>query len=675
MQQGSKVIAPEGFGALERGINYFFLRSNAATKTVQLVLFARTHRWVAHLISLPRDQFEYGVTSRLIQEVKEDARPPFLEGLGTKNPQAMDLDRPNAKQRHFERVEARFFGISPLIKRQHDILCAAKPEYEMNLFARKNGLNEQRVRFWFLAYLCFGRDSWILAPHYFNCGRWDRVIRTEGPKWGRPSIARGKYAGHRLSAGDIDLIHRAYKAVREEGRKMTEIYQIAMVKYFKAESIKDPETGQKRLLSRDGRPVPTEDQFRYQVKKAFGEEVTQFRWGAAKYRRTQAPHKGAFASAVSNLLEKTEADAYYCEDRPRSYIGDAHLAPLIVTRIIDVASGMRIGIGFSHGAETSEAYNAALFCAAIPKKDFCRLFGVEIEDSDWPSIGLSPHLITDRGPGIATELNRSPTGSAVPLRELTPSGKGQSKALVESSQRRTPQLDGPTRYTLSELTLNQLMAREIRRLLGENQSANVSERMVPEMWSHQILPTPLNVWTYLDERARNDGTLITFDAAVREFLTEVDVTLDRAGVRFYQRLYRSQTLTDCGVMNSVGRVGTKKLRAYVLPMCCRFIWVDVGGQLIEVEGVLNLREDPEMLNSSLAEIVQEDKVSKMLNAEHRIHKNAVVVEQLKTFEQEQGGKWHSGIKTTRPPKRTSSVRQEEQLIQAALGGKKEKSHA
>src|SRR3546814_12761715 len=94
---------------------------------------------------------------------------------------------------------------------------------------------------------------------------------------------------------------------------------------------------------------------------------------------------------------------------------------------------MRLGIGFAFGAENNDAYQAAIFCAAISKTKFCSLFGINIEEDQWPSQGVIPHLITDRGPGIKGAKNADGTGTIV--HEGTPSGQGQSKGIRTEERR------------------------------------------------------------------------------------------------------------------------------------------------------------------------------------------------------------------------------------------------
>ncbi|WP_269499753.1 hypothetical protein [Castellaniella sp. S9] len=655
MQVGTPLTAPKGFQLLEAGLTYYLLCSDRATKIVHLVLFtAADGRPLAYLYSLPRDLFETGLTDGII--TNSSARigvPPFLKKRQGQDLSMIDLQCKNRKKKKsdLERAEERLFLIAPLLERRQQIMSSPNPEKEINSYATANKLNAQRIRLWFFSYLCFGQSLWTLTPRYFNCGHWDRLKHPGRAKLGRPSIARGALAGLRLTAEDIERIKTSYKKRRADGRTLTSIYQEAMARDFNAHSVTD-EYGIKRIVSSGTIVIPTIDQYRYQIKKAFGlTEVQRARWGETKHRRRNAQHRGKFSSSVSNLLERVEADAYFCEDRPKSYIDDQPLPPLCVARVVDTASALRLGIGFSFGSETNEAYNAAQFCAAISKKKFCALFNINIEEHQWPSSGLSPYLITDRGPGIKREpgtQNLNEAGVLI-IREFTPSGQGQSKGIVESSQRRVTKQEGLPRYKTSNLTPYTMAVREIRRLLAENQSANAIGHMTPEMKRHGVAPNPTGIYNFLNDRARNDGLTITFDEAARRFLTKVTVSVGRDGVTLLSQRYNSDALLKTGILQRTGRSGIRRLEAFLLPLCVRHIWISVDSRLIEVDAQLNLRDDPQMLFRSYAELQNEDGILKKRKAEQRTHTHAAIIEQLGKFETDNGKQWHSRQTTRRLP--------------------------
>lgn len=212
MQIGSALTAPQGFGALEAGLTYYLLRHNRITRSAQLVLFARVKQhWVAHLYLIERSAFEDACMKGLITEVAaHNGVAPFLQTLDGKDPLSLDLNRQVAKrQSDKDHANERLLKISSLLEQEHEILCSPNPEKLINALAKANRLNAQRTRFWFFAYLCFGRSIHVLIPHYFQCGRWDRLQKPQGPKFGRKSLTKGMLSGQRLPTHqDLDILEQ-----------------------------------------------------------------------------------------------------------------------------------------------------------------------------------------------------------------------------------------------------------------------------------------------------------------------------------------------------------------------------------------------------------------------------------------------------------------------------------
>lgn len=640
MQVGTPLQAPEGYLNLERGITYYLLRNSRVRSRVLLVYFTTPPNMVAILVLLDRHEFEGGLVRNLIMATPASGMPPHLEDFKGFNFEHVDSKRTNAKRTLRSYVEHRLNTITPLLERESEILDAACPEREINRYCVTHGYNSQRVRTWFFLYVCFGRNIWTLLPGFHRNGRWDRMTVGNGVKLGRPNNVRGRHAGCRMNAEISALVVASFRRYAQVGKTLADVYAEAMCYAFRAKVDKD-EKGVKRLIP-TVTPIPTYHQYRYCLYKEHGmHRVQRDLYGAERARRRYAEHEGAFTANVANLYEVVEADAYYCEDLPRGYVDGDAVRPIVVTRCVDTVSGLRLGIGFSYGKESSDGYNAMLFCAAISKVKFCSLFGIEISETDWPSIGLPARYITDRGPGIKREPGASDAANSIPIRELTPSGQGQSKALVESAQRRRRSLEGPATRVLSELTAYQIVQREIHRLLMENSSADSRKRLTPEMIRAGVVPTPLGLWKYLDARARNVAESVPFEDAVRRFLKRERVRVARDGVHFRTQRYDSDALRSTGLPAQVALRGTLHVDAYVFPFSIRYIWVEVEGQLVEVEAKLAIRDDDSQLNRTLLDLESEAQSVRAFESVKRENRTAAQVESMLKLEQQTEQRWYS----------------------------------
>lgn len=658
--------------SMTKGNVYHLVRNHHQSGRAIIALFTHAKRPAAHLIMIDRLRFEAALAEgKIVPAPNPSGLPPHLDGLKDTDLIRLDASRIAKKMSNAERVQERLLAIAPLLEREQEILAAPFPESLISAYAKSVGKNSGRLRTWFLTYITFGRNAWALLPNFAQIGLWDRLSNTASQsKLGRPSQIKGKLSGVRPTPEMIDLILTSYAKRSSLGKKLRKIYRDAVEADFKGRPVYD-QSGHMTLV---GDNIPTYDQYRYQVHKYYGlATVQRTLYGEVKFRRRFAAHKGSFPEGVSSLYEATEADAYVCEDRPKGYIDGAVLQALYVARAVDTASGMRLGIGFSFGGESSEAYNAMLFCAAIPKTKFCSLFDIEIDEHEWPSAGLSPRHITDRGPGIKREPGVPDEPSdALAIRELTPSGMGQSKALVESAQRRRTETEGPETYLISDLTAYQMARREIRRLLAEIQGADVSGRMTPEMIRSNVRPNPLGVWKFLDDRARNLAEQCNFAAAVRRFLAPITVRLDRDGAHLRHQRYDSSELRDTNVLDRIGENGTKSVPGYYLPFCIRYLWVEIDGYLVEVAAVLKLRDDEEQLYRTFDDLLAEDRVLKDSRTLLLEHRDAAQVAQKRAFEAETGQRWESTKRRSTRARPKGSAALDNQDVKKISTGK---SHA
>lgn len=669
MQVGTPLIAPDGFRSLLKGNVYYLVRNHLPSGRVMLAWFTSVKHLSVNLIMLTNRQFEQATADGFIVPAdKPTGLPPHLDDLENVDLQLLDQPRPDKKIPNKARVEDRLLAIAPLLEREAEILSAPAPEKLIHAYAKSVGKNPSRLRFWFFTYITFGRNAWALLPNFKNIGRWDRLANQKSEfKLGRPSEVLGKRSGTRAKKQMIDLIVQSYTKHCALGVKLRKVYQLAMQHDFGGKPVRLP-TGHLTFVGVD---LPTYDQYRYYVIKHYGlETVQRTLYGESRHRRRYAAYAGSFTAAVGSLYEATESDGYVCEDRPKAYIDGGVLDALYVVRNVDTASGLRLGIGFSFGAEHSEAYNAMHFCSAIPKKKFCKLFDIDIEEYEWPSIGLTPRHITDRGPGVKREPGEpNERSDALAIRELTPSGKGQSKALVESSQRRRTKSEGPQTQRISDLTVYQMAQREIRRLLFENQGADVSGHMTPEMIRTGVHPNPVGLWKFLDDRARNLAEMCSFSDAVRRFLPRIDLRLDRGGALLGHQRYDSEALRQTRILDRVGQNGSKTVIGYILPFCIRHIWADIDGVLVELDAVLKLRDDEEQLYRTFYDLGDESKALKDSRSLQLEHRDAAAVQQMRAFHDDTGKDWDSKKRRSHRNTSTNASKQDNDDVKRLTGRK------
>lgn len=616
----------------------------------------------ADLILINRRAFEAGCQDgMIIPATTQDTLPPWLKELEGLDLSQIDQFRQSSfKQSHRQRVEERYLLIQPALAKIKEILASQDPVKEIHRYARqcKPKQNESRYRLWVLTYLSFGRNIWSLLPPFHHSGRWQREQYPDR-KFGAPNLVYGKSYGNGMSKALAEQCLKSYLRRAAPGVKMSTIYQQAMIQDFKCQ-VSTSSSGMKTYLSPQGKSFPTEGQFRYQVRKALGRETIQKTlYGRVRHRTRIAASKGRFSEEISNLMERVEADGYYTRERPRGYLEGTTLPALCVVIGRDLLSGMKVGIGFSFGAERSTAYQMMLFSMAVPKSFFCSLFGIILKEGEWPSEGICGHLGIDRGPGSRKDLIAQ-MENRFPIRDMAPSWSGQSKATVESSHPREIALEGEPTFRQSALTPVELAKREILALIRFNNVANMEDRIDPESDMALVPPSPVGLWNYYDKIFRNDAHSMSIDEAVRTFLSVAEFSLREDGVYLGARRYQSKELVEQGLFERSGQfynIGTT-LPGFVLDLCIRHAWVEVKGRLYMLEAVLRIRGDEETLWMSLSELDQWEEARAKINSEFRIHQNACSSDLHQRFYEDTGKPWDSASRRSGRPKKNAQSRQE-----------------
>lgn len=664
MKIGTQIISPEGWKSIPKNMRFHFLCSDAKNHRVLLVIFGSKESGcpTAELLIVNRSEFEEGCQQEVIQPTKQqESLPPWLKELEGLDLSQIDRYRPSSsKIFHQQRVENRYFYIQAALTNLQLILSSADPQKEINKYAAKctPKQHETRFRLWLLTYLCFGRNIWVLLPPFHHAGRWKREQYPD-KKFGAPSIAYGKSYGNGMSKELIEQCVKSYRKRAAPGIKMSSIYHDAMTHDFKCQSVIGAK-GMQIYFSPEGKRFPTECQFRYQVKKAIGQEAIQKTlYGRVRHRSKKAASKGRFSEEVCNLMERIEADGYYTKDRPSGYLDGTDLPALCVVTGRDVLSGAKIGIGFSFGAERNTAYRMMLFSMAVPKDFFCGLFGITLRPGEWTSEGLPGHFSVDRGPGARKDLIGE-IEKRFPIRDMAPSWSGQSKATVEASHQRDIEIEGGPTFIQSGLTPAELAKREIFSLIQYNNTADMEDRIDPDSELAWITPSPAGLWNHYDKIFRNDAQSISIDEAVRTFLTPAEFSLREDGIYLGARRYQSKELLGIGFFEKSGefhKLGTT-LKGYVLDMCVRHVWVEVLGRLYMLEAVLRIRGDDETLWMSLSEIAQWEEARRHIGSAFRIHKSACSSDIRMRFYEQTGKPWGSICRQPGKPKKSAQARQE-----------------
>lgn len=658
MRIGEQFHAPEGAGGLKKGIRYYVARPRE--DDILIVWFERQKTaWRVYCMWVGRDLLMHAMNDHPPSVVRCEQQlsvPPWLEKESGLNYDELEEYRTwPRKESYRAQATRRLLEITPAIETEGEILFSDNPLSEIVRRCAKAGsrTHPHRLQVWFFAYILHGHDLWSLKRPAGGVGLWNRREEPHrSKKLGRPSLSGRSYGWP--SAMMREEIIAAYQKYGGLGVYMRRIHAIALERVFKCVIIKDA-SGQDVIAQPQNKPFPSYGQFRYVVIQHYGlQAVQRALYGDARIRRSAAFDEGVYSGQYANLLESFEIDAYVVEDRPKSYLNGDTMPALYVVIGKCPHSKSVVGVGVSLGSEKKQAYRSMLLCAALPKSVMARIYGMGNTIDDWEMVGLPPQIVSDRGPAGSDKLIRGSEDQPV-VKTETPSYDGQSKPFVESGNPRSVKIEGAPSYVQSDLTVAQMVKREILRAVCMNESTSISDRLsnedVIEFRRRGWSATPKNLWKLRTEQLRVSGHCLSVEQAVRRFAEPCEVEVDRRGVKFRKNWYSSKMFRETKVMGQLADGGVLKLRAYIVPISARIIWVEVKGVLIELEPIRLSRIDMTEFELPLFEQDLYVEERRRLESDTRIAAEAASLRARTDFVEVTGKTWSEGERRRGGPKR------------------------
>lgn len=665
---GSQLFAPNGLGSLVKGTRYYYA-GRGKDGRVLLAWFAKHKKvWRVHCIRMDGEAFEEALLDEnksLVPCEKQWTVPEWLLAEEGTNYDELDAARKNKRKTspkkkkltYRQQVESRLLKIAPALQNRESILDAEYPLKALAAYAYADSEDHtkhpHRLQTWFFAYILHGDELWVLKQPTGGCGKWSRQDDEHADtKFGRPSLDAGAAYGW-PSAPMRAQIEKSYLARCGPGVSMMSIHRDALREDFGC--IVEKVGGKYVIYHPENKPFPSYGQFRDVVISILGLETVQTTvYGAPRMRSHAVVEEGNYTQQFANILESMEVDAYFVKERSRAMNSDDAMPALGVARGICVTTAACVGVGFSLGSETSEAYQSMLFCAAVPKSYIARMYGIPEKDLYWIMEGLPASFKSDRGPAgrrnLVADLEKR-----FPMKSITPSYSGQSKPTSEASHPRDINLEGAPSYMISDLNVQQMVKREIYRAASDNHTSDISSRLSDEMIQvfrqEGRVATPHNYWEVLAARYRTSAHSMTIPQAVRAFWTPTEFKVDRNGVRFRHRWYSSDAFKETGIQKKIGELADFKLKGYTLNMVMRYIHVEVNGKLIELEAMRRTRIDKEDFFVPLSQLEATADQLAILQSETRNSIKAAALDRDARFNANTGIGWSDGVRKQGSPKR------------------------
>lgn len=358
-------------------------------------------------------------------------------------------------------------------------------------------------RYWF-----YGKNKNGLLRNYFDCGapRRERIyVKKPGPK------AKDKNS-YVITDKDKIIFRKAIKSFHvEQKMNLTATHQHMCEEsynsgYYREHGVMVPIVEPEK--------IPTLRQFVYWYNKEYSlSEKYSRRHGKRKAEMDVRPFMGDATERALGVgsfyeIDSTPADIILVAEDRESIIG-----PPTLYIVKDVFSRMVVGFHVCLSHASSLEQMVALENAATNKVEFCRHYGIEIDESDWPCKNLPKYLVGDRGE-LKSKLSENLVNINVDVFNA-PSYRGDLKPFVEQQFRITndkirellskagakpgrPKERGdsdPTRN--AALTIYEFTQFMILQIITYNKSSLSKKFFVSrEMFEDKVELSPLGVWNW-----------------------------------------------------------------------------------------------------------------------------------------------------------------------------------
>ena len=433
--------------------------------------------------------------------------------------------------------------------------------YRSKVFKRisdESGVSLSTVKKLFSRFWQRGMNKNALLPDYINSGARGKERNLSGKKVGRPKKA--DYYGESIEGINITSdvkkhfelsINKYYRNKKKPS--LTETYTLMLKDFYSDRYVENNDIKYKVW---DESLIPSYQQFYYWFRKT--KDVQK----DIVFRESEKEFNLKHRQLLSNSTQETDgpgtrfqvdatiADIYLVSSLNRNRV----IGRPVVYAIIDVFSRMITGIYVGLEGPSWIGAMMALDNMIADKVQFCKEYGIEISEEQWPCRHLPEIIIADRGEFEGYNVENLINNLNVKIENTSPY-RGDLKGIVERSFRTTNEKikhktpgaiqkefrkRGDRDYRLdATLTLEEFTKIYINIVLHHNSKIIDKYPMDKEMIADEITAAPINLWNWGIKNRK--GRLKTVDREVLRLniLPKGRASVSRAGIRFKGLYYSS----------------------------------------------------------------------------------------------------------------------------------------
>lgn len=456
-------------------------------------------------------------------------------------------------------------------------------------YAREKGKDRKSIARILDTYWRYGQDKNALLPAYQYSGGAGQQRTVSEKALGAPKISRTLAVKRSktfvVTNKDKENIRKTLKKhhLKPGGKNLVETRKELLRDYYAAEVKRAKALGEAPY-------VPSYKQIRNWKYKLFTKnEITKKSSTERDYLLSKrellgdAKQKWPVPGSCFEI-DATVADVHIVSSFGKQYV----LGRPTIYSIVDRASGLIVGLNVSLYFASWRAARQALANAFLSKASYCKEFGIDIQESDWPAAHIPLRLMCDNGEMIGLE----PQKLVVPLTELqlSPPYRPDFKAMVERrfgllNYEMIHKLLGTTRggkvvrgdrdprkdaiYTLKEFTALLIDAvLELNRSIY-NSLATSSSLLIEKSLS----PTPLNFWKAHIAEHKHALKFADSSEVISRLYPPAKASMTRDGIE-YNNMYYSCDRVVQGKLASIARTnGQWQLDARINENTTNYIYV------------------------------------------------------------------------------------------------------
>lgn len=447
-------------------------------------------------------------------------------------------------------------------------------------------VNYSTVKNYLIEYWKGGKIQNALLPAYHLCGAKGKEKTAYEQKRGRPSLVESK------KGVNIDEKIKKYFKVglnryyyNEKKNTLRTVYEFTIRDFFTEENI-DANGTTIRVLE-DLSKIPTYNQFLYWFKK-FNDDKKEVssREGSRVYHQK---YRGIIGNSTQDAglgpatlwqTDSTPLDIHCISSINRGVLVGKPLLHLV----IDVYS--RLIVGFSLTFESLNSYSGAMIAllnSMTPKNEFCKAYGIEIED-EWDVACIPQRIFTDRGELDGKQIEGAIEGLGISIQN-SPSYRPETKGLIESifhnmvHRMMKPHVEGvvngnrvrergesDTRLK-ANLTIEEVTAILIKCIIFYNNFHVIEEYPLTEqMLINGVEKIPRKIWEFGLKNQKGQLRVLP-DDVIRMHLLPTDSTasITSKGVKFRKLFYASEYSLKNNWFQKARIKGSSKVKVWYDP--------------------------------------------------------------------------------------------------------------